>query len=162
MSTAAAGQTLANGTRKPRPSTHAQLSHSTKRGSESLSIGNTAFPQRHRLLLGVLAMAHAASATVFATKAEVAAALVEFCADQAAAEATHGTIGNWDVSAVTGMDRLIFNAPCKATFNADISGWVTSSVTTMGYMFYVRSACAPPATSLCTAGVLPAHWLCRC
>ena len=137
-STAAAGQKLVNGTRKPRlPSTHA---HST---------GNTAFPRGHCLLLGVLAMAHTASATMFATKATLSAALVEFCADQAAAEATHGKIGSWDVSAVTDMKDLIWThaASCKDIFNADISGWVTSSVTNMQGMFYVRSARALPASS---------------
>ena len=119
MSTAAAGQTLANGTQNPRvPFTHARSSRKTKRGSESLSIGNIASRRGHCLLLGLLAMPHAASATVFATKATLSAALGEFCADQAAAEATHGTIGNWDVSAVTDMKDLIRYASCKATFGA--------------------------------------------
>ena len=162
MSTAAAGQTLANGTRKPRlSSTHARSARSTKRGSESLSIGDSAFPRGHCLLLGVLAMAHAASATVFATKATLSAALVEFCGDQAAAEATHGTIGSWDVTAVTDMKDLMSGfSPCKATFNADVSGWDTSSVTNMYMMFYVRSARAlqwgPPCILLSR---LPPHAL---
>ena len=162
ISTAAAGQTLANGTRKPRlSSTHARSARSTKRGSESLSIGDSAFPRGHCLLLGVLAMAHAASATVFATKATLSAALVEFCGDQAAAEATHGTIGSWDVTAVTDMKDLMSGfSPCKATFNADVSGWDTSSVTNMYMMFYVRSARAlqwgPPCILLSR---LPPHAL---
>ena len=147
------GQTLAKGTRKPRLPSHAWSGRSTKPGAAAHSTGNRAFPRGHCLLLGLLAMAHAASATVFATKAEVAAALVEFCTDQAVAEATHGTIGAWGVSAVTDMSRLIEQAPCAATFDANISGWVTSSVTTMARMFYVRSARALPPQ----LGHLPAH-----
>ena len=68
MSTAAAGQTLANGTRNPRlSSTHARSALETKPRAESHSIGNRAFPRRHCLLLGLLAMAHAASATCLAS-----------------------------------------------------------------------------------------------
>ena len=66
--------------------------------------------------------------------------LAEFCADAGGAEASYGPIGSWDVSAVTDMKELIYTAPCKATFNADISGWDTSGVTTMEAMFRVRSA----------------------
>ena len=84
---------------------------------------------------------------MFATKATLAAALGEFCDDEAAAEVTHGTIGLWDVSAVTDMKELIKGTPCTATFNADISSWDTSSVTTMMKMFEVRSARALAANS---------------
>ena len=145
MSTAATEETLATGTRR-RLLSHARLARSTKLGAASHSTARpslSAFPRGRCLLLGLLAMAHAASATVFATKTDVADALVEFCADEAAAEGTHGTIGSWDVSAVTDMEMLIKNAPCVATFNANISGWDTSSVTTMFYMFMVCSARAP-------------------
>jgi len=89
-------------------------------------------------------MAHAVSATVFANKADVEAALVDFCADAEVAAATHGTIGSWDVSAVKYMSRLILLAPCKATFNADISGWDTSSVTNMFSMFNGATAFNQP------------------
>ena len=143
MLTAAARQSLATGTRSPRLPSQARSARSTKPGAASHSTGHAAFPRGRCLLLGLLAMAHAASATVFATKTDVADALVEFCADEAAAEGTHGTIGSWDVSAVTDMEMLIKNAPCVATFNANISGWDTSSVTTMFYMFMVCSARAP-------------------
>ena len=96
---------------------------------------------------------------VFATKGDLAGALEQFCADAAAAEETYGTIGSWDVSAVTDMEGLIFKRGCKATFNADISGWDTSRVTTMADMFYVRPARAPASTTS-AVGILPAHAAC--
>ena len=68
MLTAAAGQTLPTGTRSPRLPSHARLARSTKPGAASRSTGHAAFPRGRCLLLGLLAMAHAASATVFATK----------------------------------------------------------------------------------------------
>ena len=144
MSTAAAGQPLANRSQNPwLLSTQAQFGRATKPGTASIPAGNTAFPRGRSLLLSLLAMAQVASATVFATRAEVAAALVEFCTNEAAAEATHETIGSWNVSAVTDMNRLISNAPCRGTFNADILNWDTSSVTNMNWMFHVRTARAP-------------------
>ena len=74
---------------------------------------------------------------VFGSKADLAAALGEFCADQATAEATHGAIAGWDVSAVTEMEELIFRdqydaaGSCKWNFNSDINSWNVSQVTSM-------------------------------
>ena len=57
--------------------------------------------------------------------------------DHTAAEAKYGHISRWDVSSVTGMNRLF---QFKRSFNADISRWNTSSVTNMNRMFYGATA----------------------
>ena len=75
MLTAAAGQTLATGTRSPRLPPHARSARSTKLGAASHSTGHAAFPRGRCLLLGLLAMARAASASVYANKADLEAAL---------------------------------------------------------------------------------------
>ena len=85
-------------------------------------------------------MAHTASATAFATKANLEAALVEFCTNQATAEVTHGAISAWDVSAVTDMEELIYNAPCKWTFNSDLNAWDVSQVTITGVRLGLEGA----------------------
>ena len=46
--------------------------------------------------------------------------------------AFNGDISGWDVSGVTDMSWMFFNA---RRFNGDISGWKVSSVTNMGWMF---------------------------
>jgi len=53
--------------------------------------------------------------------------------DEASAEATYGHISEWDVSNVTDMYGMFFNAHW---FNGDLSSWDVSSVTTMDRMFY--------------------------
>jgi surface protein len=42
-------------------------------------------------------------------------------------------IGSWNVSNVTDMSRMFYNAH---TFNQDIDSWNVSKVSTMSYMFY--------------------------
>ena len=76
-------------------------------------------------------MARTATAAAFADKAALDTAIDDYCSDAATAEATHGPIGDWDVSAVTNMYFLIQNAACKATFDADINSWDVSSVQSM-------------------------------
>ena len=78
---------------------------------------------------------------------DLRAKLAMYCADQAATEAVYGPIGGWDVSAVTDMSNLIStfdDSPCRSTFNADVSSWDTSSVTTMRHMFHGASAFNQP------------------
>jgi surface protein len=73
--------------------------------------------------------------SVFTTKAELKTAAAEYNSDVIAAELKYGAIADWDVSAITDMRELFNNL---RNFNADISSWTTSSVTTMYRMFYVR------------------------
>ena len=64
------------------------------------------------------------------------------------AEIFHGPIGDWNVAAVVLMDKLFKDL---SNFNADISNWDTSSVTSMVGMFQARALCAqsPPRALLC-------------
>ena len=73
----------------------------------------------------------------FTTKASLQTAVRAYNANPDAATATYGSIADWDVSAITDMDRLFYEL---VNFNADISSWDTSKVTNMYGMFAVRSA----------------------
>jgi surface protein len=53
------------------------------------------------------------------------------------ASAFNANISGWDTSSVTDMGQMFYQA---SAFNADISGWDTSSVTSMEYMFQSASA----------------------
>ena len=84
-------------------------------------------------------------------------AVQEFNDDQTAATVKYGPIADWDVSAITDMSSLFWGsklvyvgsgghyAPVEnmRKFNAVISNWDTSSVTTMAFMFHVRSSPCP-------------------
>ena len=74
--------------------------------------------------------------TLITTKAELKTAVGEYNANVTAAEDTYGPINNWDVSGITDMSYLFDKL---GNFNADISSWNTSSVTTMVNMFKVRT-----------------------
>ncbi|SVE17543.1 uncharacterized protein METZ01_LOCUS470397, partial [marine metagenome] len=50
--------------------------------------------------------------------------------------AFNADISSWDVSSVTDMSQMFYDAPL---FNQDISLWDVSSVTDMSYMFYCAS-----------------------
>ena len=73
----------------------------------------------------------------FTTKASLKTAVTEFNSNAASAIAKYGPIADWCVSAITDMNFLFDG---MANFDADISSWDTSSVTTMYRMFHVRSA----------------------
>ena len=49
----------------------------------------------------------------------------------------HGSIGDWDVSAVTDMNRMFVHA---SAFNQDLSRWDVSAVGNMEKMFFRASA----------------------
>jgi uncharacterized protein (TIGR02145 family) len=53
--------------------------------------------------------------------------------DEVQAEDTYGHISDWDVSSVTDMNHMFWNA---YNFNGDISSWDVSSVTDMNHMFW--------------------------
>ena len=90
------------------------------------------------------------------TTDELVAAKNAWLDDASAATAMYGHISTWDTSLITDMDTIFCanegwaNMPgdgwltrCDtraATFDADISGWDMSSVTTMSYMFYQAAA----------------------
>ena len=68
---------------------------------------------------------------VFGDKSSIAGALSEWCADMTDAEAAHGHISTWDVRAVTDMSQLIYNTPCRSTFDEDVNAWDVGKVTNM-------------------------------
>ena len=149
MSTTTARQALANGRQNPwLLSTHARSGRATEPETASIKAGNTAFPRGHCLLLVLLAMTQAASATVFqpTDTASLRTAAAAYNTDAASASVTYGPISSWDVSAIASMHELFENLN---EFNADISNWDISSVTDMRSMFYVRlRACPVPNLQL--------------
>ena len=80
-----------------------------------------------RLVLGLL-VTLAGTASAFTDKASLQVALGEWCADAAAAQATHGPISAWDVSAVT---RISLPSACRSTFNEDLNAWDVRQITNM-------------------------------
>ena len=56
-------------------------------------------------------------AQIFTSRGQLLEALQAWCADSAATIALNGPIKDWDVSAVTEMNKLIYDLPCKSTFN---------------------------------------------
>ena len=68
-------------------------------------------------------------------------AVWEFNDDPTAAIAKYGPIADWCISAITDMRQIFQNLQ---DFDADISNWDTSNVTSMYYTFYVRSSRACP------------------
>lgn len=97
-----------------------------------------------------------ATTTPINTKADLVAATEAWCADAAAAEATYGPIGSWDVTRVTDFgylfsrshnpltgDDLYPRRPNIDTCNPPIGGWKTGQVTTMRYNFRVSRSTTP-------------------
>ena len=78
----------------------------------------------------------------------------------------YGPIADWCISAITDMRQIFQNLQ---DFDADISNWDTSNVTSMYYTFYVRSSRAcpnlesgpPRACHLLGRLVLPFHLTAR-
>ena len=91
---------------------------------------NRPFPLADRLVLGLL-VALARTASAFVDKSSLADALDEWCTNAVDAEAAHGHVSAWDVSAVTDMRYLVKDALCQSTFNEDINAWDVSQVTSM-------------------------------
>ena len=85
-----------------------------------------------RLVFGLL-LTLAGKASAFSDKGSLQVALGEWCADAAAAQATHGPVSAWDVSAVTDMEKLLYLLPsaCRSTFDEDLNAWDVGQVTTM-------------------------------
>ena len=77
----------------------------------------------------------------FTSKAELKTAVQAFDANPVVANATYGPIAEWDVSAITDLSYL-----CNGlkNFDADISNWDTSGVTSMKGMFQYTSAFNQP------------------
>ena len=78
---------------------------------------------------------------LFGDKTSLESALYEWCADKTAAQATHGNIATWDVSAVTQMNALIHGTMsdvCRSTFDEDLNAWNVSQVTSMNVRHCLR------------------------
>jgi len=75
--------------------------------------------------------------TKFNTKDSLQTALQAFEANPTAATEMYGSIAGWDVLMITDMSWLFSDL---TNFNADISSWDTSKVTSMNTMFHVRPA----------------------
>ena len=103
-------------------------------------------------LLGLLfSLPVVVAPTSFSDKSSLQGALAEWCGNPASAEVAHGHISAWDTGAVTDMSSLVYNAPCRSSFNEAIGSWDVAQVTNMYSMFGVRSGrspIAPPHTSL--------------
>jgi surface protein len=78
-----------------------------------------------------------ATSGTFTTKDSLKTAVREYNAFPTTTTAKYGSIAGWDVSMITDMSWLFYNLN---NFNANISSWDTSKVTTMWAMFSVRSA----------------------
>ena len=72
----------------------------------------------------------------FANKTDLQVGVNLWMTDEQAAEKTYGNITDWDVSEVPDLSSLFYG---KAGFNADISSWDTSGVTSMAGMFQVQT-----------------------
>ena len=81
------------------------------------------------------------AATIFTTKADLQAAVRAYDANSTDAIATYGAIAGWDVSRIADMSELFLGLQF---FNADVSNWNTSSVTSMRAMFEFASAFNQP------------------
>ena len=77
----------------------------------------------------------------FTTKASLKTAVEAYNANPTTAIATYGPIALWGVSGITDMGGLFKDLK---NFDADVSSWDTSSVTTMYQMFYGASTFNQP------------------
>ena len=101
-----------------------------------------------RLLSFLVSLPVAVAQTSFSDKSSLQGAIAEWCGNPASAEAAHGHISAWDTGAVTDMSSLVYDAPCRSSFNGAIGSWDVAQVTNMEYMFRVRPGrcrIAPPA-----------------
>ena len=103
--------------------------HWARAAKQRIKLTNT-IPTAGRLGLGLL-LALARKASAFADKGSLAGALREWCADASGAQAAHGPISTWDVRAVTDLNRLVYSAPCRSTFDEDVNAWDVGQVTSM-------------------------------
>ena len=67
-----------------------------------------------------------------ATDGTLKRAVIEYLEDKRSAIRKYGDISGWDVSKVTNMGKMFYEAK---SFNGDISGWNVSEVTDMYSMF---------------------------
>jgi len=84
------------------------------------------------LAVGVLATSQGTAAARL-SDANIHAAARGWVANATLAARTYGAIAGWDTARVTSMDGLFAGAP--AGFNADLSAWRVSNVTSMRRMF---------------------------
>ncbi len=84
------------------------------------------------------------------------AAVTAWIDNPTTAEAKYGHISGWDTSEVTDMHYMFHNA--KA-FNEDIGAWDTSSVTDMGGMFYNANAFNQDIGTWDTSSVTDMHYM---
>ena len=82
-------------------------------------------------MLGLLLAQARTAASAFVDKNSLVDALKEWCTDVADATATYGHISTWDLLAITDLQNLVKDAPCRSTFDEDINAWDVSQVTRM-------------------------------
>jgi len=99
---------------------------------------------------------------VFNTRAALLTARDAYCANPTAAEATYGPIGTWDVAQITDFSCLLCAHsgmtfcgcnPACSSFNGNIGHWVTSSATTMQFMFRGATSFNQDLASFVTSSV---------
>jgi surface protein len=84
----------------------------------------------------VLLCAPRALAVTAITDVNINRAVAAWMNDTAKAAASYGSIGDWNVAAVSNMESLLNDDVLQnPTFNADISAWNTASVSSMAYIF---------------------------
>ena len=84
------------------------------------------------VFLAIAPQLSTAEKTAIKDKADLQAALADWCTNPTTAEGKYGgKIADWDVTKVIDMSFLIASISCKETFNEPLTNWATGQVTDM-------------------------------